>query len=445
MPSSNTASNDELMLIDDSDEILQSRSQWHLLIVDDDEEIHSVTRYALADFRYQDAPLTILSAYSGSEAREILRQTPQIAVVIIDVVMESNDAGLRLVECIRNDLKNEFVRLVLRTGQPGQAPEHDVIAKYDINDYKNKAELTNTRLMTLMTTALRSFSDIKDLDDLRKNLEHQVHERTRELTYANERLHAVNIEKDELLGIVAHDLKNPLNVLLNMVAMYEDMFVSSMLDGSDMAQIREFLHLVESSAEKMLNLISKLLDVNALEQGKFRMNLISCPPAVLIAQTVEFMRHRAEVKNIALHCDISPEAATAHVFIDEQAFGQVVENLLSNAVKYSPHGKNVYVRMKSEGGNMKQESSDTSALSPQISSFLRLEVADEGPGISAEDMKKLFGKFARLTAQPTGGEDSTGLGLAIVKKMVEAMNGKVWCESELGKGATFIVELPIVA
>ena len=428
MPISNSAFNDDLMLIDDSDGGAHEVSSWYLLIVDDDEEIHSVTRYALADFRYQDTPLTILSAYSGSEAREILRQTPQIAVVIIDVVMESNDAGLRLVEFIRNDLKNEFVRLILRTGQPGQAPEHDVIAKYDINDYKNKAELTNTRLMTLMTTALRSFSDIKDLDDLRKNLEQQVRERTRELSSANERLQAVNIEKDELMGIVAHDLKNPLNVLLNMVAMYEDM-----LDGSDMTQIREFLHLVGASAEKMLRLISKLLDVNALEQGKFRMNLISCPPAVLVAPAIEFMRLRAEAKNITLHYDVSPEAASSHVFIDEQSFGQVVENLLSNAIKYSPHGKNVFVRIKSEGINL------------LTSSFLRLEVADEGPGISPDDMKRLFGKFARLSAQPTGGEDSTGLGLAIVKKMVEAMNGKVWCESELGAGATFIVELPIVS
>ena len=74
--------------------------------------------------------------------------------------------------------------------------------------------------------------------------------------------------------------------------------------------------------------------------------------------------------------------------------------------------------------------------------FLRIEVRDEGPGLSPDDMTKLFGKFARLSARPTGGEHSTGLGLSIVKKMVEAMNGKVWCESEFGKGATFIVELP---
>jgi signal transduction histidine kinase len=104
---------------------------------------------------------------------------------------------------------------------------------------------------------------------------------------------------------------------------------------------------------------------------------------------------------------------------------QVLDNIISNAVKYSPHRKNIFIRLKSS------------------SEAVRIEIQDEGPGISPDDMQKLFGKFARLSARPTGGEHSTGLGLSIVKKMVEAMNGRVWCESELGKGATFIVELPI--
>jgi signal transduction histidine kinase len=112
---------------------------------------------------------------------------------------------------------------------------------------------------------------------------------------------------------------------------------------------------------------------------------------------------------------------------DEVASMQVVENVVSNAVKYSPNGanKNIWVRVM-----------------PSATS-VRLEVQDEGPGLSDEDKEKLFGHFARLSAQPTGGEHSTGLGLSIVKKMIEAMNGKIWVESEKGNGATFIVEFPI--
>jgi signal transduction histidine kinase len=110
--------------------------------------------------------------------------------------------------------------------------------------------------------------------------------------------------------------------------------------------------------------------------------------------------------------------------VDPSVLVQVLENLVSNAVKYSPPGKDIFVRLK------------------KMPDAVRCEVQDEGPGLSAEDQKKLFGKFARLSAKPTGGEHATGLGLSIVKKMVEAMNGQVWCESEPGRGALFIVQFP---
>jgi signal transduction histidine kinase len=140
-----------------------------------------------------------------------------------------------------------------------------------------------------------------------------------------------------------------------------------------------------------------------------------------VEAVVDQYRQPAEAKQITLH--FSNEAPENVVSADEQALMQVLENLVSNAVKYSPHGKQAFVRILRNGD------------------AVRIEIQDEGEGISEEDMKKLFGKFARLTARPTGGEHSTGLGLSIVKRMVEAMNGKVWCESELGKGSTFIVEL----
>jgi signal transduction histidine kinase len=133
---------------------------------------------------------------------------------------------------------------------------------------------------------------------------------------------------------------------------------------------------------------------------------------------------RAAVKGLKLNF----EAKTSPVFVmaDEVAAMQVIDNIVSNAVKYSPNGenKNIWVRVV------------------ESNKAYRIEVQDEGPGLTDADKDKLFGHFARLSAQPTGGEHSTGLGLSIVKKMVEAMNGKIWCESEKGKGATFIVELP---
>jgi signal transduction histidine kinase len=125
---------------------------------------------------------------------------------------------------------------------------------------------------------------------------------------------------------------------------------------------------------------------------------------------------------------------------DPNILYQILENLVSNAVKYSPSMRSVWVRVVA---------SEVSALggSPQngIQHYIRMEIQDEGPGLSADDKSKLFSKFARLSAQPTGGEHSTGLGLSIVKKLVEAMHGRVWCESKLGKGSTFIVEMPVAS
>jgi signal transduction histidine kinase len=145
---------------------------------------------------------------------------------------------------------------------------------------------------------------------------------------------------------------------------------------------------------------------------------------------VEQLRASAEKKSIALHLKTSRDAVLVQA--DRNALVQIAENLISNAIKYSPHGKNVVVGVL--------ESDATNG----VDTLLRIEVKDEGPGISDKDKKKLFGKFVRLSAQPTGGEHSTGLGLSIVKKLVEAMQGRVWCESAQGEGATFVVELPQV-
>ncbi|HYH20570.1 MAG TPA: diguanylate cyclase [Azospirillum sp.] len=144
---------------------------WRVLIVDDDPEVHAVTRLALAKVRFKGRRLEMLSAYSAQEAADTLRGTPDIAIVLLDVVMETDDAGLRLVRTIRNHLANHAVRIILRTGQPGQAPEESVILNYDINDYKAKTELTTQKLFTTVVAALRAYSDIIALETSRRGLQ----------------------------------------------------------------------------------------------------------------------------------------------------------------------------------------------------------------------------------------------------------------------------------
>nr|WP_320191325.1 HD domain-containing phosphohydrolase [uncultured Desulfobacter sp.] len=144
---------------------------WKILVVDDEEGVHQVTKLALKNFTFDNRRLKLLHAYSASQAIEILVEHPNIAIVLLDVVMESEHAGLRLVKKIREDLKNTNTRIVLRTGQPGQAPEQEVIQNYDINDYKTKTELTANKLFTLMYATLRSYRDIITLEKSRKGLE----------------------------------------------------------------------------------------------------------------------------------------------------------------------------------------------------------------------------------------------------------------------------------
>lgn len=147
-----------------------ARRRWCVLLVDDDAEVHTVTRLALRGFSFQDNDLELLSARSGAEGRAIFEQRNDIALAIIDVVMETEHAGLDLVRYVRNTLENNRTRLVMRTGQPGQAPEDKVIREYDIDDYKEKTELTIQKLRTLMYSKLRAYRDLCVIEEQRDGL-----------------------------------------------------------------------------------------------------------------------------------------------------------------------------------------------------------------------------------------------------------------------------------
>ncbi|EAT11404.1 DUF3369 domain-containing protein [Bermanella marisrubri] len=143
---------------------------WRVLIVDDEEQVHKVTSLVLGSCLFDHQPIELIHAYSTAEAKSLLSTQDSFALAIIDVVMETDDAGLELVKYIREQLQDNHIRLVLRTGQPGQAPEDTVIAKFDINDYKNKTELTSTKLKTLLYSTLRSYRDILAIETNRKGL-----------------------------------------------------------------------------------------------------------------------------------------------------------------------------------------------------------------------------------------------------------------------------------
>jgi signal transduction histidine kinase len=229
---------------------------------------------------------------------------------------------------------------------------------------------------------------------------------------ANQKLIALNTEKNAMLGIAAHDLRSPIaNVrsLCELIKAHDD-------------ESQKALSLIEATSESLLDLISNLLDVERIESGQYPFAHHSQKIAALIGPIVQQFEASAREKDISISVDFGTQ--DVEISVDEVSFCRIIQNLLSNALKFSPKGSKVGVR------------------SYQHDNFVRIEIQDQGPGLTDEDKGLLFGKFARLSARPTAGEPSNGLGLPIVKHLVEAMGGTVGCESQFGHGATFWVQFP---
>jgi response regulator RpfG family c-di-GMP phosphodiesterase len=166
---------DDFIVDDETDAVeAADHRRWKVLVVDDEPDVHAITRVVLGDFRYDDRAIEIFSAYSRGEAERLLSLHADVALVLLDVVMEETDSGLRLVRFVREELANALVRLVLRTGQPGYAPEREVIVRYDINDYKEKTELTAQKLFTTVVGSLRAYEYLAQMERQRAGLEEIV-------------------------------------------------------------------------------------------------------------------------------------------------------------------------------------------------------------------------------------------------------------------------------
>jgi len=182
---------ESVLQVEDSRATDLNANRWKLMIIDDDQVIHDISHMVLKETSYQKGEIEIIDGFSGEDARRLLQEHPDTAVILLDVVMETDHAGLDVVKYIREELDNQMVRIILRTGQPGQAPEKDVITQYDINDYKEKSELTAQKLHTTVISSLRNYHDLKKIQDLvlsKTHLEDIVAERTQELETANQNL-----------------------------------------------------------------------------------------------------------------------------------------------------------------------------------------------------------------------------------------------------------------
>lgn len=550
---------------------------WTVAVIDDDPAVHDGTRFALRNFRIDGRGVDLVFARSADEGRELLRRHDDIAVVLLDVVMETDTAGLDLVGFVRRELGNEVTRIILRTGQPGQMPERQIVIDYDINDYKAKTELTADKLFTSMTAALRSYEQLKRLTAMRRGLEiivsaaadlhgarsipalaegvlseiarlvgaegdgvlvlcpspsapatvlaatgrfagvaspgeiavrdaaladrlsealairahsvaggrsafhirpgaegdavallltpgvpddaalslvdvfchhigaafdnaalneallaanaeleAKVAERTRELVAANERLslqterlRRANALKNELLGTVAHDLKNPLGVILGRAEIMEEKLSAP---APDVPRALEQIDHVRRSARHLQRMIDVRLADARSDATEMTLHRHSFDLSAVIEAVAGANRPHATRKGQTLRLALERPAMVEG---DEDRVADAIDNLVSNAVKYSPPGGLVTVSLARQG------------------SEAVVRVADSGPGIAREDVPRLFGQFQLLSAQPTGGESATGLGLYGAKRIVDLHGGRIGIEPPAGGGATFFIALPL--
>jgi signal transduction histidine kinase len=249
------------------------------------------------------------------------------------------------------------------------------------------------------------------------SLNNQLVDMQRELARKNAELARLNQEKNRFLGIAAHDLRNPLQI----IGTYSE-FLLQGVAGEINPEQAEFLQIILDSSAFMAQLVDDLLDVAQIEAGELRLAREPTDLAALVGRATALNGVLARKKDITLHLQAE---AVPEMSVDRAKIEQVLNNLLSNAVKYSNPGSRVDVRVSRQDGG---------AL---------IAVRDCGPGIPAQDLERLFRPFQVAGVRVTGGEKSTGLGLAIVKRIVEGHGGRIWVESEVGRGTTFYVALPI--
>jgi signal transduction histidine kinase len=228
----------------------------------------------------------------------------------------------------------------------------------------------------------------------------------------NQKLKELNEEKNRLIRIVAHDLKNPLTSALSLAEMLKSRF--TLLSREE----TQSLSLIRRSLRRMYDMVNKILDIKAIDAENLNIEFEAVNVQQVLNYLIELFRNKAEKKHIQLHSDLEE----VYAMVDRNYFIQIIENLLSNALKFSDKGKSIHIQAMN------------------FEDKCRIMITDHGPGFSQLDLSNLFKENQLLSAQPTDGESSNGLGLSIVKKFVDIMGGRVWCESKIGQGATFIVE-----
>lgn len=388
---------------------------WKLFIVDDDKDIHEITKLALKDLKFKDKPISFVSAYSASEAISYLKESPLFAIVLLDIGMETNDAGLDVATFIRKQLKDDLTRIIIRTGQPGDVPEQEIIDNYDINDYKSKTELTVEKLFTSIRTAIAQYDQINQLANLNRDLEQRIEIALTKQQEQQEALFLQNraIQMGELLNMLAHQWRQPLSRISAVTAQLK---LSLALGEIDLAEFEKQVNGIENYTNELSSTIDEFRMVYEPSNFSKQTSVYE-----LLHKSMSVMSSLFKIKNI--HTDLLCPAESKEFSTSAELY-QVVLNILKNAQEAFAE-KNV-------------KDPFITICVTQEDKFVKICIEDNAGGIANDHLAKIFDPYFSTKDNKNG----HGLGLYMSKNIIEKH-----CHGRLdvittGTGTSFIINLP---
>ncbi len=382
-----------LRLAEESLPTEQSRSVWTILVVDDEADVHAVTNMVLEKQTVLGRRLEFLHAYSSEEAIKHLDNTPDIAVILLDIVMEHDTDGLDVARYARAHYSNPHTRIIVRTGQPGMLHESEAASDYGVNYYEPKTQLTSERLRAVVHMALDSYRASRALDE------------------TNRKLREVIADVELFSHAIGHDIRGPARNLHMLCELLSD----ELQDAP--SSTKELVEALQERSSQLLTMLEQLLSLS--QMGKDSLKLAQLDMAELVNDAVSAFRNRFADENTPVAVNGKGQA-----FADRESIAMVINNLLDNAAKYRSPDRPLAIDITIH----------------QSDNHCELVIKDNGLGIPADKLEDVFLPFRRASRDEK--TEGSGIGLALCKRIVDLHNGTIRATSDQPQGTSICLSLP---